>query len=503
MPYQRTAVFNQLPCPSLRSWLHRLKSAVFSVLQEDRSRGKSSTAHVNTFPMIRWVLRRMRDGGWTLLPHDKEPGFCFIRHSETREKAISSLVPGSYEESHFLDLWLPGMMKTYGVIAKGIGELHGKRTQSAVLSSQWSEGVTAICQIRLLCKTTKSPGEVTFRCVHSGVSNMRTGLSAWLAHHLRVKIEIKLPHLLRDTKEFVDDLRHLHWQDGMRMVKIDIKEFYMSGKPCFLSHACSELFCDETVDFQQLVAKAVDWLCRNQYVQSEFFPDLTFRVTRRSGMGLLHSGEVSDAGFWIAAERWLLTTSVRQWCSITYWRRFRDDIFAITSNFPRFKHVPRWLRSRAALEGYKLLTEDVSQNKITFLAVDVVVINGGFVTKPRERIVAPFLSEYSAHPRHVHISWPCSVAKSFGSSCLHQKEQRAAENDFLARLQRFFTCPTTISRVRRSLVERRPRVIKDKTPKNKTWLVLDYHPLCRMGGVSRATRKMFENPFKALLDHAW
>ena len=121
-------------------------------------------------------------------------------------------------------------------------------------------------------------------------------------------------------------------------------------------------------------------------------------------MGLLHSGEVSDAGFWIAAERWLLTTSVRQWCSITYWRRFRDDIFAITSNFPRFKHVFRWLRSRAALEGYKLFTEDVSQNKITFLAVDVVMINGGFVTKPRERIVVPFLSEYSGHPRHVHIS---------------------------------------------------------------------------------------------------
>ena len=93
------------------------------------------------------------------------------------------------------------MMKAYGVIAKGIGE---------------------------------------------GVSNMWTGLSAWLAHHLRVKIEMKLHHLLRDTKEFVDDLRHLHWQDGMRMVKIDIKEFYMSGKPCFLSHACSKLFCDGT-----------------------------------------------------------------------------------------------------------------------------------------------------------------------------------------------------------------------------------------------------------------
>ena len=91
---------------------------------------------------------------------------------------------------------------------------------------------------------------------------------------------MKLPHLLRDTKEFVDDLRHLHWQDGMRMIKIDIKEFYMSGNPCFLSHACSELFCDETVDFQQLVAKAVDWLCRNQYVQSEGLAWVYFTVVK-------------------------------------------------------------------------------------------------------------------------------------------------------------------------------------------------------------------------------
>ena len=111
--------------------------------------------------------------------------------------------------------------------------------------------------------------------------------------------------------------------------------------------------------FNSLLCKSsVDWLCKNQCVQSEFLPDLTYRVTRGSGMGLLHNGEVPDAGFWIAAERWLLNTSVRQWCSSMYWRRFRDDILAITSKFPRFKHVFSWLRSRAALEGYKLLAED-------------------------------------------------------------------------------------------------------------------------------------------------
>ena len=170
----------------------------------------------------------------------------------------------------------------------------------------------------------------------------------------------------------------------------------MSGKPGFLSHACSALFCDETEDFQQLVARAVDWLCRNQFVQSEFLLDLNCRGTRGSGMGLLHSGELSDAGFWIAAEMWLLNTSVRKWCSLK-----TVEGSELTSS--RSQACFSWLCSRAALEGYQLLAEVVSQNKITFVAVDVLVVNGCFVTKPR-KIVPPFLMEYSAHPRQVHIS---------------------------------------------------------------------------------------------------
>ena len=62
---------------------------------------------------------------------------------------------------------------------------------------------------------------------------MWTGLPAWLAHHLRENIARKILHLLPNTKEFVDNLRHLHWQDEMRMVKIEIKEFYVSGEAKF------------------------------------------------------------------------------------------------------------------------------------------------------------------------------------------------------------------------------------------------------------------------------
>ena len=131
VPYQCTTVFNQLPCPFLRSWLHRLKSVVFSVLHEERSRGKSSTAHCQHFSDDSLGFATHRDSGLCCLT-TKNLDFAFIRHSETRDIAIYSLVPGSYEESHFLDLWFSGMMKANKVTAKGIGWLHGTRTKSAV-----------------------------------------------------------------------------------------------------------------------------------------------------------------------------------------------------------------------------------------------------------------------------------------------------------------------------------------------------------------------------------
>ena len=152
--------------PPLRSWLHRLKSTVLSVLQKDRSKGMGSTPHVNTFPMIRWVLRRMREGCWTLLPRDKEPGFSFIRHSETRDVAIASLVPGSYTETHCDEMQLPGWMKAYCVCrqnvlvsctANELNPLSYLRNGVKVLQRSARSGCCA--------KTTKGPGEVTFKCV--------------------------------------------------------------------------------------------------------------------------------------------------------------------------------------------------------------------------------------------------------------------------------------------------------------------------------------------------
>ena len=73
------------------------------------------------------------------------------------------------------------------------------------------------------------------------------------------------------------------------------------GNQVSCHNACSELFCGESEDFQQLVAAAVDWLCRNQYVRSEFLLDLTYRVTREVSHWVYFIVAKYHAGFWIAA----------------------------------------------------------------------------------------------------------------------------------------------------------------------------------------------------------
>ena len=116
-----------------------------------------------------------------------------------------------------------------------------------------------------------------------------------------------------------------------------------------------------------------------------------------------------------------------QW-SLTYWRRFRDDIFAITSSFSsfqtRFQLASLSCSTRGVTSSWQ---EDVSQNKITFLAVAVFVVHGCFVTKPREKVLLP-LSAVStvAHPRDVHISWPVVLRKALDQFVSIEKEQCAA-----------------------------------------------------------------------------
>ena len=101
--------------------------------------------------------------------------------------SISSLVPGSYEESHFLDLWLPGMHEGLQCHCQGYLESRTVNEHNPLSClCRRGEGATAICQIRLLMQNNEKPWRSDFQvCSLKNIEHVER--FAWLAHHSSCK----------------------------------------------------------------------------------------------------------------------------------------------------------------------------------------------------------------------------------------------------------------------------------------------------------------------------
>ena len=95
------------------------------------------------------------------------------------------------------------------------------------------------------------------------------------------------------------------------------------------------------------------------------------------------------------------------------------------------------------------MAEDVSQSKVT-PTVDVLVVNGRFVTRSRERIVGALSSVSIVLTLDMCMfRGPVVLRKALDQFVFTEKSSELLKKkDFLARLQRFFACPTNISRAR-------------------------------------------------------
>ncbi|CAK0897413.1 unnamed protein product [Prorocentrum cordatum] len=78
----------------------------------------------------------------------------------------------------------------------------------------------------------------------------------------------------------------------MRRVKVDLKEFFMSGAAAELARAAGLHLHG---DFKLLVQRALLLLLSCQFVVSPRDPATRHQVIKGSGMGLIHGGDVADA----------------------------------------------------------------------------------------------------------------------------------------------------------------------------------------------------------------
>merc|ERR1712032_1076535 len=102
------------------------------------------------------------------------------------------------------------------------------RLSSTIMASWRNPDATMCCSLRTNCKTHKPNGQICFRNLHINPAWMCDGLGRWVAGQLRCHMQ-GLPYLLRDASDLKRLLANVVAEPGDRLVKVDIKDFFMTG----------------------------------------------------------------------------------------------------------------------------------------------------------------------------------------------------------------------------------------------------------------------------------
>ena len=108
-------------------------------------------------------------------------------------------------------------------------EEHGEGVRSQILKSTRAPGASMITKLKVTVNDLKPPGEVGVRVLLAAPNHSWRGLACWLAWRLQPKITA-LKHLMWTTHQATDEMRKLDTIQNEKIIKVDIKHFFMSGE---------------------------------------------------------------------------------------------------------------------------------------------------------------------------------------------------------------------------------------------------------------------------------
>ncbi len=499
---QQTTRFTQRRAPALSAWLGQIRSTVIRVLEKTTGINRRNGGWSNVIPLTRLAMRLYRDSGLVAIVNDKEPGYTL--HS--REDAVAShqsLLEGpTYQEEDENDICIDSLFYDFKAICKEVSIYENNKRWLPILLKPWRSEKTCIAAtLQLTTKSTKPAGKVCHRNVHAAPANKLVALSEWLNITLNTELS-KQEHLLMSTEQFTDKVtKNIIPQENDVMVRIDLKDFFMSGNPISLSNACAKVIRNNPAK-QKMVRKVAKFLMEHQWVESDLVPGRLFKVRRGSGMGLRHSSSVCDAALLALSEiPFALVDAAKKKFGIKSYYRFRDDIWILTNKpdlFDNWFHIFR----RRCSDIFICQLEEISPKEVTMLAVKISIVKNKFSIAPRDRQHdGPFLSKNSAHPPHVHKAWPFGVLRGIISMCTPDRRQDAVA-EYLARFKRHHAPLHLIKALRESsenLLRGAPPPGRVRISSgNVRWLVLPWHPAYSRSRLSQELRELVARPDMAL-----
>ena len=175
---------------------------------------------------------------------------------------------------------------------------------------------------------------------------------------------VKAGHILVDSAQLVQQLRHVRVPAGAYLVTIDVDDLFMDGAHQDLIAACS---LHVAMEWRGLFRALLRFVLDTQYVVLDHAQDTAWKVICGAGMGLGCSGDVCDVAFLASVENGLvdIPAVTRSFGVIGYYRH-RDDILVIldgdVSTTSRFIGE---LKRRCSI--WKLSVDTVSRDGASFL----------------------------------------------------------------------------------------------------------------------------------------
>ena len=212
-----------------------------------------------------------------------------------------------------------------------------------------------------------------------------------------------MPGLCFSTADVLRRISEVKLSTGVTLVRLDIKDFFMDGDHGTLVRGVVNLFSPGPL--REWVQDTLWFLLVSQLVRAD---GQVSRVTCGSGMGTVHSSSVADAVFFALGEADLDLSAL----GVEMYLRYRDDIFAVCVDRAAADRLCETL-SKKVSSCWRVVVDSVSGYGVPFL--DLFLYKGpryratgyldyGPYNKPTK--VGVPLSDESAHPRHIHHSWP-------------------------------------------------------------------------------------------------
>lgn len=435
----RDTTWCSTPIPNfLQAYIDECKSKVFSSCRAARSRFfccRHKLSNLNG--VCRLGLDILSKGEWGACKTDKDGGFVLVRKHDIVRLCLNNMGSEHYEPAIFDDEVNAFVGQQYLQAVRLVADAVGDKNLEGVLLSDYRRGRgRAKSFLDITIKTHKDAGEVVPRPIHTSAQHPFAPGMRWLSQELRKSLD--LPHLLRDTQSLIHRLSTHTIPHDHVLVKIDIKDFFMSGHLSDLVEICSQYFEPAVREAGRNMLRTVLY---NQYISIPGH-DGTWCTVQGSGMGLIPSGDISDLCFYHMVDKFLLQPSSISEYNISLFARYKDDaILTLGGSSP--SRLRLYSRMKSLARFFKIKIESIHHKEAQML--DLTVFKGmrwrktGLLdyvcfVKPTSQQIP--LSCRSGHAWNVHVSWPFSQLARFERNCSNKSDASNFKEAFRAALSR-------------------------------------------------------------------